>query len=97
MDEFQNQLDKSLYNALDEFNSTNDLISVRETYVSNFQKIKNYIGLTNERNSIEDIIAINPLNNSAIMNRFLLIKEINRGIKEGAIYFAPFCFMLFYE
>ena len=85
MDEFQNQLDKSLYNALDEFNSTNDLISVRETYVSNFQKIKNYIGLTNERNSIEDIIAINPLNNSAIMNRFLLIKEINRGIKEGKI------------
>lgn len=58
MSEFQKQRDKSIFNALNEFNTSESLSNVRSTYKLKFEEIKELILSRNERNVIEDIIFI---------------------------------------
>lgn len=85
MSEFQNQLDKSIFNALNEFNKTDSLSNLRSTYKLKFEEIKELILSRNERNVIEDIILLDKNNEEIIMANFLLVKEVNAGIKGGKI------------
>ncbi len=85
MSEFQKQRDKSIFNALNEFNTSESLSNVRSTYKLKFEEIKELILSRNERNVIEDIIFIDKKNEETIMANFLLIKEVNGGIKVGKI------------
>lgn len=85
MSEFQNQLDKSIFNSLNEFNTVESLSNVKSTYKLKFEEIKELILSKNERIVIEDIIFLDKNNEETIMDNFLLIKEVNRGIKVGKI------------
>lgn len=85
MSEFQNQLDKSIFNSLNEFNTVESLSNVESTCKLKFEEIKELILSKNERIVIEDIIFLDKNNEETIMDNFLLIKEVNRGIKVGKI------------
>ncbi|MDV3724826.1 hypothetical protein CMU40_01265 [Elizabethkingia anophelis] len=85
MNELQDQLNRAIFNALAEFNATDSLSNVRSTYKLNFEEIKKLLLLRNERNVFEDIINLDKDNKDIIMANFLLIKEVNHGIKEDKI------------
>lgn len=70
---------------MNEFNTSESLSNVRSTYKLKFEEIKELILSRNERNVIEDIIFIDKKNEETIMANFLLIKEVNGGIKVGKI------------
>lgn len=85
MTEFEKQLNQNIKSALKEFNDSEDLKNVRNTYKLHFDKIAELLSSRNQRIVVEDIINFDKNNNSIIMVNFNLITEINRGIKESKI------------
>lgn len=83
--DFENQLNNSLIKTLSDFNSDSNLKNVRNVYRENFNVITSLMSSRNDRSLIEDIINFDIDNSKAIMNNFILLKEINRGIRSGII------------
>ncbi|MBM6498342.1 hypothetical protein [Flavobacterium macrobrachii] len=85
MNDFEKQLENNLKTALVEFNSSPHLTKVRDVYKQNFDYIAALIERTNAKIAIEDILKLDPLLSSIKTRDFLLLQEINRGIKNGTI------------
>jgi hypothetical protein len=85
MNEFEKQLENNLKTALIEFNSSTSLDEVRDVYKQNFDYIYDLIERTNPKIAIEDILNLEPSLPNVNTPDFLLLQEINRGIKNGTI------------
>lgn len=85
MNDFEKQLENNLKTALVEFNSSTHFTKVRDVYKQNFDYIAALIERTNPKIAIEDILKLDPSLPSIKTRDFLLLQEINRGIKNGTI------------
>ncbi len=83
-EEFKRQLRNNLNKTLEEFN-TEKYDSLRELYKINFSKIENLINSEGVKISIESISYLDKNLSKYVLDNFMLLQEINRGIKEKHI------------
>lgn len=82
MDNIEKQLQQNLQNDISTFNNESKYIKIRELYKNNFSKIVGFINEFNIKGAIEDISNLDPSLKLLINSEILLLKEINRAIKE---------------
>lgn len=82
MNNFPDQLDQNLQNDIATFNSEAKYEKIRKLYKDNFAKIVELIDEFNPKGAIEDISNLDDSLSTLINSEILLLKEINRAIKE---------------
>lgn len=83
--EFKRQLEINLMSDIAEFNNSPECYEIRQLYKENYVRIKGYIEKSNPKLAIEDISILNPSLNSLIMEKLLLLKEVNKAIISGKL------------
>ena len=90
MNEFEQQKVRTLQNYIEELNSDQRLCEIREIYITNFEKISEFVKKVGSRGAVEDIALIQPSLSSQVFSNRLLLKIINDGIAEGRITIEDF-------
>lgn len=85
MDDFQKRIEQDLLNFRATFNNDSRYEKIRELYKNNFPQIVEFINKFGSKGAIEDISKLDISLFTLINSEIILLKEINRGTKEGKI------------
>lgn len=82
-EEFREQVIAALKRDLTELKTNPNLTKLKQLYIDNFDDIRDMINKYGSKSAIEDIMKIDPVLRSDVLNNRQLLAQINKGIDNG--------------